>query len=119
MGFEGLWWFQTTSVQNPGAFQMGGVVVLETGRVLGGDSVYSYVGDYEVQGKEFVAHVRVKTWNTEVEAQNVFGMTGPVDYAVEVRGVRNEDIVEGQLNRADAPDFKLPARMVFIEKLPG
>jgi hypothetical protein len=118
MGVEGLWWFQTTSLQNPTAFEWGGVVVLETNRILGGDSVYSYIGNYEVHGEEFRAQVRVKTWNHDVQAENVFGMSGPLDYEVEVRGVRQENIIVGHLNPVAAPDVKLPARMVFIENLP-
>lgn len=118
MGVEGLWWFQTTSLQNPAAFEAGGVVVLETNRVLGGDSVYSYIGGYEVQGDQFRAHVRVKTWNHDVQAVNVFGMSGPVDYEVEVRGQRHENVIVGEVIPVAAPDVKLPARMVFIENLP-
>jgi hypothetical protein len=120
MSVEGLWWFQTTSVQNPGAFQWGGIVVLETGRVLGGDSVFSFVGDYEVSGTEFRAKVRSKQWNSDVEVENVFGMKGPgIDYMVDVFGVRENGFMAGHISPVDVPDFKLPIRMVFIEKLPG
>lgn len=119
MGVEGLWWFQTASVQNPGEFEAGGVVVLETGRILGGDGVYSYIGDYGIKGEDFIARVRVKTWNHDVQSENVFGMTGPVDYEVEVRGCRLGDEILGELGPTGATGLTLPARMRFIEKLPG
>lgn len=120
MSVEGLWWFQTTSAQNPGAFQFGGVVVLETGRVLGGDSVFSFIGDYEIKASEFHARVRSKQWNFDVEVENVFGMKGPgIDYLVDLRGQRDGHVITGYINPVDVPDFKLPIRMVFIQKLPG
>src|SRR5947209_6571635 len=100
MSFEGLWWFQTTSVQNPQAFQGGGVVVLETGRVLGGDSVYSYVGNFAVDAGVITATVRVRQYNPHVVAENVFGMVGPVDYMVTLTGIRDPNdphLVHGEL----------------------
>ena len=52
---EGMWavWFQ-------GVVGMGsGIVVLETGKVFGGDSSWHYRGDYTIQDDRFSANVEV------------------------------------------------------------
>jgi hypothetical protein len=62
----------------------------------------------------------VRQWNPSVHAENVFGMVGPVDYMVVLEGRKGaDDVVQGHLSPASAPQMKLPIRMVFIEKLPG
>jgi len=38
------------------------MVVLETGRILGGGSMYYYVGDYSVDGKNITAKVTRYNW---------------------------------------------------------
>jgi len=53
----------------------GGVVVLETGRVFGGDSYYIYVGSYEVKNDKI--HVKVKCTNDKrfgvLSGESIFG----------------------------------------------
>jgi T3SS negative regulator,GrlR len=48
-----------------------GVVVLETGRVFGGDSLYYYLGDYTVDGKTVRGTVSVIHYSGP--PMNVFG----------------------------------------------
>ena len=121
MSVEGLWCFQTSSVADPTTYQDGGVVVLETGRVLGGDSAFAYVGDYEVSGSEIAARVRVYQWNKAYgDIETVFGMKGPdIDYVVHLRGKRDGDFIHGVIIPEQAPDAQLPIRMLFIQNLPG
>lgn len=53
---EALWSVEFVSnVQGLGA----GVAVLETGRVLGGDSQYFYVGSYKVQNEQISAQLKI------------------------------------------------------------
>lgn len=44
-GLEGLWVVKFTDPNNPGRSINGGVVVVETQRILGGDSGYYYTGE--------------------------------------------------------------------------
>lgn len=116
---EGLWCFQTASRQNPGVFEFGGTVVLETGRVLGGDSYLAYIGDYTVSGDHVTARVRSVQWNYAVQVENVFGMQSPIDYTVDLVGVRAGDRIEGYVSPDGNPDARLPIVMLFMHALPG
>lgn len=53
---EALWSVVFVASQN----QVGsGVAVLETGRILGGDAQYYYVGTYSIEGGEMTAFVTI------------------------------------------------------------
>lgn len=63
----------------------GGVAVFETGRVIGGDSQYTYVGTFSVSGGEVSARI---------EVNNYFGpgysVFGPLKtYALILKGAAN------------------------------
>ena len=95
------------------------MVVLESGRVLGGDSIMAYVGDYAVDGGTLRARVRSWTWNFEVgETTNVFGMDGPVDYHAIFEGDMNDGAIIGWVWPEGAPESPLAAKMQKIAKLP-
>lgn len=51
--------FKFNNTQDSGA----GVAVLETNRVLGGDSGFTYIGDYKVENNTFYANVEVTNEN--------------------------------------------------------
>jgi hypothetical protein len=65
---EALYGLEFESNLNDGGY---GVVVLETGRVLGGDSSFVYVGSYEV--KNGVVKAKVKCTNDRKSLASVFG----------------------------------------------
>jgi hypothetical protein len=115
---EGLWCFQSSSLNNPGVYEYGGTVVLETGRVLGGDSFLAYIGDYEVNGSQVSARVRSVQWNHAVQVENVFGMTSPIDYEVNLVGTRNGDRIEGFISPERQPEIQVPILMLFMHPLP-
>ena len=66
---EAMWAvnFATTA----GAFG-NGVVVFETGKIFGGDSMYYYTGNYTVSGHAINANVKVKHYAGP--KQNIMGM---------------------------------------------
>ena len=66
MSLEALWFiqFEVPKIERRG----GGVVVFETGRILGGDSSFYYIGDYSVDNKEIQGRVEVKRHNYMLEA---------------------------------------------------
>jgi hypothetical protein len=118
MNVEGLWFLQLASLRKPAEFQHGGIVVLESARVLGADSICSYLGEYQVEDEELIGQIRVQTWNKDVHSENIFGTTAPIDYQVHVRGKRQGNVIDGSLTPIDTPDLKLPIRLHFIADLP-
>ena len=116
---EGMWKFQSAHANEPDVLRWGGIVVLETGRVFGGDSVMAYLGTYEVDRDTISARVRSWTWNFDVgEAINVFGMGGAIDYIALLEGKRDGDVISGFIAPEDRPDFQLACRMEKIADLP-
>ena len=53
----------------------GGVAVLETNRIFGGDSGYYYVGNYTIKDGQFEATVKIVKHNPTWE--DAFGSTSP------------------------------------------
>jgi hypothetical protein len=62
MSVEALWSVEFFSNQE---IFGSGVAVLETQRVLGGDSQYTYVGEYDVQNNSFNARITVRHYSGE------------------------------------------------------
>lgn len=122
MSVEGMWAFLSGSAGAPEDLRDGGIVVLETGRVFGGDSAMAYVGTYEVAGSRITARVRSWTWNkhyAESGMENVFGMTGSVDYHAVLEGERDgDDLVQGAIYPEGNPEFRLGAVLKKIADLP-
>lgn len=119
MSVEGMWKFQSGSLPNPTLLQWGGVVVLESGKVFGGDSVMAYLGTYEVKNGTITAKVRSWSWNYDVrDVQNVFGMEGPIDHRVTLHGQVKGEVIEGWLADDGYPMVKLAARLEKMAELP-
>lgn len=74
MSIEALW--SVTFVSTSGQQLSGGngVVVLETGRVLGGDSAFTYVGRYSFNPKTDLleSEIRVRKYG-QTDMQSIFG----------------------------------------------
>ncbi len=116
---EGMWQFQSASVDEPDVYRWGGIVILETGRVFGGDSVMAYKGTYFVDRDSVTAELRSWSWNHDVgDAMNVFGMPTPIAYDVVMQGKREDDAIFGMISPKGAPDFELKIRMEKISDLP-
>jgi hypothetical protein len=118
---EGMWKFQSGDLGDREKPRWGGIVVMESGKVFGGDSVMAYLGTYEVDRGKITADVRSWNWNTDLPADeviNVFGMEGPIDYQVRLEGDVTEGAINGAIWPVEQPDFKLRARMEKIAELP-
>jgi hypothetical protein len=118
MSIEGLWFLQLASTHNPAEFRHGGIVMLESKRVVGADSICSYLGNYNVNDEELSGQIRVQTWNKDVPSENIFGMKEPIDYKVHVSGRRQGNVILGSLTTIESPDLMLPFRMQLIADLP-
>jgi hypothetical protein len=96
-------------------YRNGGVVILETNRVFGGDSGYYYLGDYEVFGHQFTASARV-TKHNPVWA-NAFG-DDAIQFEIRVFGLIKDEIILANMERVDRPGFSLPLRLIRRAALP-
>lgn len=116
---EGMWSFQSGSYDDPAKVIFGGIVILESGRVFGGDLVQAYLGSYAVDRTVMRADIRSWTWNTEAaDGETVFGIPVPNDYNVVLEGAISEGLIKGVLYPVDAPDLRLAAIMKKISELP-
>ena len=107
---EGLWTVQFQGVQGVG----GGVVVFAKGKILGGDSGYTYTGDYQENGNNVRAKVAVGNFIPGVP--NVMGRQG--NFELEISGVLNGNVITATANLAGAPNQKLNARLTRRAILP-
>ncbi|WP_427183545.1 hypothetical protein ACL598_16900 [Bordetella bronchialis] len=65
---EAMW---TLRYERPGVDRGAGVMVLESGRLFGGDSGFSYLGEYRVENGQLIAKVHVSRHSSLVP--NIFG----------------------------------------------
>ncbi|WP_374648717.1 hypothetical protein [Rhizorhabdus sp.] len=116
MSVEGMWMFRSASVENPNLLLDGGIIVLETGRVFGGDSSIAYRGSYDVSGGQLLAEVRTWTWNEALGVANVWGMTGKIDQVVMFEGQpdTNRDVIAGYIYPKGMPGERLAALLQKI-----
>lgn len=98
-----------------GAMRNGGIAVLETNRVFGGDSGYYYVGTFTVHDDEFQANLKIvkhdPAWT------NAFG-DDATEFKLRLVGRVRGDIIQGQMERLDKPGVKLPVKLTWKEALP-
>ena len=95
------------------AYRNGGVAVLETNRVFGGDSGYYYVGTYSVSGKNITAAVKIVKHNPGW--QDAFGTTAQ-SFAVNMKSTINDNgVIQGHMERGGT---LLPVRLTWKENLP-
>lgn len=83
---EGLWIVQYEGIQGGG----GGVAVFVNGRVLGGDTGFTYVGTYSEKDGNLTAQVRVTNFLPDIP--NVLGVEG--DFDLLIHGPRKGQVIE-------------------------
>jgi T3SS negative regulator,GrlR len=87
--FEGLWIVQFAGMEGKG----GGVVVLQNGIVLGGDSGYTYEGRYAIGEKGIEAKVRVHNFDPKIG--NVIGIKGDYELTFSLEQ-KSSTVLEGK-----------------------
>lgn len=120
MTIEGLWELKARHHEDPYRYVPGGILVLERGRIFGGDSAVTFVGTYDAVDGRMTASGRAWTWNPEMnDAENVFGMIGPIDMLWGFDGVFGAD---GRINGfhfpAATPELRLPVVASRMTDLP-
>src|SRR5271155_4255281 len=83
-------------------YRNGGIAILETERIFGGDSGYFYIGDYSVFGDRFEASVRITKHNPLWT--NAFGDDAQ-QFAIRVIGPIEREAIAGTMERLDLPGF--------------
>lgn len=91
----------------------GGVVVFTKGKVLGGDSGFTYVGSYELDGD--VLKAKVSATNFDPNIPSVLGVPGNHDLLIE--GKITNDNIEGTGALASYPDTKIVVRLSRVQRL--
>ena len=92
---EGLWIVQYEGIQGSG----GGVAVFVNGKVLGGDTGYTYEGVYAVRDNVVSARVRVSNFLPGVP--NVTGING--DFELEINAPLTGNVIRGAMSVVGAP----------------
>ena|SRR5438270_8563610 len=98
MNIEALWTVRFGSAQTPDHELEGGVAVIESGRVLGGDSGYAYVGSVDVKNHKVSGRLRVIRHNPNVSS--VYGLDEN-EFELAFEGVLlSNERMEGELRRS-------------------
>jgi hypothetical protein len=100
---EGLWIVQYVGLQGHG----GGVAVFVNGKVLGGDTGYTYVGAYTVQDNMLAARVRVSNFLPDVP--NVLGLQGDFDLAIAAPAAEN--VMQGTASLVGRPGAGIAVKL--------
>lgn len=108
---EALYGVEFASSLNNGGY---GVVVLETGRVLGGDSSFVFIGDYEV--KDGIISAEITCSNDRNILQSVFGDFKEFTLKLEGEFEHKEFIMQGY--PVEAPDMKIAIKLTRRAELP-
>lgn len=114
---EALYVVHFGDVADPIGLVNGGVVVLETGRVFGGDSGYFYAGSYRVEGEALQGTATVERHNAGW--QSVWG-DEEQRFDIEFTGQRCDGgaVIEGRMRRLDMPSSFLPLMWFRMRDLP-
>jgi hypothetical protein len=101
---EGLWAVQYVGLEGHG----GGVAVFANGKVLGGDTGYTYVGTFTVQDRTLMARVRVSNFLPGVP--NVLGIQG--DFDLEISAPVTDNLIQGTAVLVGRPGAGLAVRLM-------
>ena len=112
---EALWSMEFASnVGGAGA----GMVVLETGRVLGGDPSFTVIGSYKMTPQGVVeVKVRVKRFRADPRYQSIFG-AGFDDLELQLAGRPERESFDLQGSVVGAPARQVKVRLVRRGELP-
>jgi hypothetical protein len=91
------------------------VLVLETGRVFGGDSQYYYLGGFSATDDEIKGDAQITHYQGPVST--AFGDNAQT-FKVSLQGKRSGDTIDGFMWRPEAPAMRIPVKLVRRALLP-
>jgi hypothetical protein len=107
---EAMYGIEFVSNNNDGGY---GVVIFETGRILGGDSSFVYVGSYEV--KNCLVYADIKCTNDR-NLQSIFGDIEEFNLHLEGKPEHDEFIIQGHM--IENPSMKIGVKLTRRAELP-
>ena len=108
---EGFWLVQYEGIQGNG----GGVAVFMNGRVMGGDTGYTYLGTYRVEDGGVIAELEIHNFLPGVPS--VVGVVG--DFKMRVEGMLEDGLIRAGASLVGVPGAGLRLRLTRICDLPG
>jgi len=111
MSFEGVW---TAEVFGPHGWDSHGVLLLEGGRLAGGDNRQCTSGKYEVYGEGIEAELLVDHYD---RPRTIFGDNAK-KYTTRLAGRLKGSVISGLIVRPDRPGFELQIRLTRRMDLP-
>jgi hypothetical protein len=119
MSIEALWAVQFTGVNGVRMASSGGVIVIETNRIFGGDSWQWYTGNYtrEPSGR-LTCRIQTGVYNTQ-GGQSIFG--GPLRPQVLLGDIQvgaDQKTMAATLTVEGNPQMKLTATLTRVAELP-
>ena len=118
MTIEGMWLMRSTEVRSDDVARSPGIIILETERLFGGDSVYYWIGSYKVENGIVRGNVRTRTHTLLEGAENVFGSVGTVDYQVAFEVKWQGDCLVGSMCPEENPSVVQAIELVRLSDLP-
>lgn len=110
MALEGFWIVQYEGLKDKG----GGVAVFTKGRIFGGATGTTFVGDYQTDEKSIKGRVRVHNFLPGVVS--VIGIDG--DYDLDLTGTIEGDVIKGTGSPVGHQVAGLAFRMTRASNLP-
>jgi hypothetical protein len=116
MSVEALYAVRFGHAGTPNLGLNGGVVVLETGRLFGGDSWYAYTGSYQLSGSTVTGQLHAVRHNHQPGTESAWG-TQENEFDVQFTATGNQGFTEanGTLSKGG---MQLGMRLVRVAELP-
>ena len=111
MSLEGIW---TAEVYGPFGWDNHGVLLLQDGRMVGGDNHQYTTGTYKVCSEGFEAELKVDHYG---RPRTIFGETAE-QYTTKMAGKLKDGVIDGMVVRHDRPEFDLQIRLTKRMGLP-
>ena len=89
-----------------------GILVLETNRCLGGDTSYTYIGDFQLDNHIFKARLRIKKFN------DLIPPLFKEDYMLSLEGEYKDDVFEISGSPDGSPEFVITVVCTRRAELP-
>ena len=110
---EALWSaeFRLPNGSNFGA----GIVVLETGRLLGGDSSFTYIGEYSIKDGQVSGFIRARKFSHSINLPSISGLD---DSVIEISGMVGNQTMTLTGKIKALPGFTLEVSLTRRAELP-
>jgi hypothetical protein len=104
---EALWTVRFGAVGADVSEMNGGVAVMESGRMFGGDSAYAYLGKFNIEGSKVTGTLTIIRHNFSPDFASIYG-TNEKHFPLTFSSTRvGDDRIVGRLQRKGYPDADL------------